>query len=105
MADLQAPAYCAICNAPILTGPTCDGCDQWPDDEDDVDDEDVDDEQLGPMDYVESYINGNISYVIDELIEIADDDRERALALTASIEGELRKHNQTMTGPLWRRVR
>ena len=29
----DAPAYCAICDRPIATGPTCDECDQWPDDE------------------------------------------------------------------------
>lgn len=34
----DAPAYCAICDRPIITGPTCDACNDYDDELDGVDD-------------------------------------------------------------------
>jgi hypothetical protein len=36
----DAPAYCAICDRPIATGPICDGCSH--DNDDDLDELDLD---------------------------------------------------------------
>lgn len=43
---MEAPAYCMICDRAISTGPVCDGCAEWPDDDDDNYDEGGEDAHL-----------------------------------------------------------
>jgi hypothetical protein len=101
----EAPAYCALCNAPISSGPLCAGCEV-----DELVNDDLEDEEP-PIhqrcdELIESYLNGNISYVIDEIIEAAACGQiEGALVCIVHLDRALHPQQQTVLGPLRQRMR
>lgn len=56
----DAPAYCALCDRPIQTGPLCTLCEH-----DDEDAEDDQDDEHDPEVLALSYINGDLAHVHD----------------------------------------